>query len=68
LFLVEIAKHIIKLIIGRRAPRPTLYDLRSRGLLAAFDCSDTTELLGWQPVADRAQFVRAGIEVHAHQN
>lgn len=68
LFVAEAAKHLVKLIIGRREPRPTLYDLRSRGLLATFDCSDTTRLLGWEPTADRARFVTAGIQVHAQRN
>src|SRR5205823_3084286 len=68
LFMVDVAKHIIKLILGRRESRPTLYDFRSRGLLATFDCSDTTRLLGWRPVVDRGQFLRAGIQIHAHEN
>ena len=64
LFVFDIAKHAVKLATGRRDPPPSLRDLRSRGLVAKFDCSGAGRDLGWRPVSDRAQFVRAGIEVY----
>jgi predicted dehydrogenase len=64
LFAVELLKFLIKRFSGRREAVPSLRDLRSRGLLARFDCSDAIRDLGWQPVADREEFIRTGIEVH----
>jgi hypothetical protein len=42
---------------GRKAPYPSLYDLRSRGLSAQFDCTDAKRDLGWAPESDRERFV-----------
>lgn len=64
LLVFDIAKYAVKLAIGRRDPPPSLRDLRSRGLVAKFDCSGAGRDLGWRPVSDRAEFVRTGIEVY----
>jgi nucleoside-diphosphate-sugar epimerase len=61
LFAVELTKHFVKRLIGHRDPRPTLYDLRSRGLVASIDCADTVRDLGWHPVASRGEFLRAAL-------
>ncbi len=61
----EFGKWGIKRATGRRVPPPTLRDLRSRGMEAAFDCSDAKADLGWLPVADRAAFVARAIAVQA---
>jgi predicted dehydrogenase/nucleoside-diphosphate-sugar epimerase len=63
--LIEIAKWIVKRATGRRdAPFPSFRDLKSRGLAAQFDCSDIKRDLKWQPVSDRAEFIRRGVEVY----
>ncbi len=61
LWAVEFGKWLIKRAVGRKAPAPTLYDLRSRGLVARFDTDDAKRDLGWAPQADRAAFLRAAI-------
>jgi predicted dehydrogenase/nucleoside-diphosphate-sugar epimerase len=63
--LVEIVKWLVKRAIGRRDAPPSYGDLKSRGLVARFDTSDIKSDLGWVPVADRGEFVRRAIEVHA---
>ncbi len=68
LWLAELGKWLVKRAVGRRAPAPTLRDLRSRGMVARFDTDDAKRDLGWQPAADRPSFVRAAIEVHAEQS
>lgn len=52
----EIGKWLIKRIVGRSAPLPSLRDFKSRGLPATFDCNDAKRDLGWTPVADRKMF------------
>ncbi|MEQ9641984.1 MAG: NAD-dependent epimerase/dehydratase family protein [Alphaproteobacteria bacterium] len=61
----EVFKWLVKQAIGRRdAPYPSIADLRSRGLMARFDCADAKRDLGWSPVSDHATFVRRAIDVH----
>lgn len=60
---VDIGKWLIKRLIGRNAPFPSIRDTRSRGLVARFDCSDAKADLGWQPVADRETFIDQAIRV-----
>ena len=62
---VEIGKWLVKRAIGRSAPLPSYRDLKSRGLRARFDCADAKRDLGWRPVAERAEFVRRGVDVYA---
>ncbi len=62
---VELGKWLVKRAIGRPAPLPSYRDLKSRGLEARFDCTDAKRDLGWRPVADRAEFVRRGVDVYA---
>ena len=57
LFAIEIAKWGIKRLGGRAVPKPSLRDLKSRGLTAAFDTTAEKRLLDWHPVADRAEFI-----------
>jgi nucleoside-diphosphate-sugar epimerase len=63
----EVGKWAIKLA-ARRAGTvfPSKRDLRSRGLVARFDTSDAKRDLQWQPVADRAEFIRQAITPHAN--
>jgi predicted dehydrogenase/nucleoside-diphosphate-sugar epimerase len=62
---VEIGKWLVKKAIGRKdAPFPSWRDLRSRGLVARFDCQDLAHATGWRPLADRAEFVRRAISCH----
>jgi nucleoside-diphosphate-sugar epimerase/predicted dehydrogenase len=68
IFAVDLAKYVLKVLSGRQDSPQTLYDLRSRGLRAHFDCRDATEDLGWRPITDRAQFLQAGIDVHGRGN
>lgn len=64
LFGVEVAKWAIKVAGGRRPPWPSLRDLKSRGMVAAFDCADAKRDLAWSPAADREVFVERAIRVH----
>ena len=62
----EIAKWLIKRLAGRwNAWLPSYRQLRSHSMQARFDCEDVQRDLGWRPVADREEFVRRAIEVHA---
>ena len=66
LFAIEWVKWGVKRLSGRRdVALPSLRDLRSRGLPAAFDCCDAKRDLGWQPVVDHGRFLADGIAVHA---
>ena len=65
LWLVELGKWAVKRAGGRRPPFPSLRDLRSRGMMARFDCGDARRDLGWNPVADPAVFRARAIAVHA---
>jgi predicted dehydrogenase/nucleoside-diphosphate-sugar epimerase len=64
LFAIDIGKWMVKRAIGRRSRFPSYRDLRSRGLLARFDCTDAKERLGWSPVSERAVFIAQGIAIH----
>jgi uncharacterized protein YbjT (DUF2867 family) len=57
LFLEDLGKWGVKALTGRRAPLPSLRDIRSRGLMAEFDCTDAKRDLRWYPVADRNVFI-----------
>ena len=61
----DMAKWGIKRATGRSVPMPTKRDFLSRGARAIFDCSGAKRDLGWQPVADPAEFLRRAIQVHA---
>jgi len=67
LWIQELIKWAVKSVTGRElsAP-PTLRDLRSRGLMATFDCRDVKEALDWRPTADREFFIERGIRVYRH--
>jgi predicted dehydrogenase/nucleoside-diphosphate-sugar epimerase len=65
IFGIELMKSAVKKLSGRRDPWPSLRDFKSRGLAARFDCSAEARELGWNPVGDRAEFLRQGFEVHA---
>ena len=58
---VDIGKWLVKRLIGRSAPFPSLRDTKSRGMNARFDCSDVKADLGWKPVADRETFIDQAI-------
>lgn len=65
LWLTEMGKWAIKRVAGQKVARPYKRDLLSRGILARFDCTDAKRDLGWQPVADPAEFHRRALAVHA---
>jgi predicted dehydrogenase/nucleoside-diphosphate-sugar epimerase len=63
LYLADLMKSLVKL--GLRHPEgrlPSYKAWESRTLCAPFDCSAAKSLLGWQPVTDRKELVRRGIE------
>ncbi len=64
LWLEDIGKWVVKRAGGRRAPMPPKRDFLSRGLAARIDCADAKRDLGWQPVSDRAVFIREAVDVH----
>ncbi|MDB5452811.1 MAG: putative dehydrogenase, partial [Caulobacteraceae bacterium] len=59
----ELEKWIIKRVGGRDTPPPALRELRSRGLVASFDCDDAKRDFGWTPVSDRELFYRLALGV-----
>lgn len=64
---VDLGKWILKRLLGRKDPAPSFRDVRSQTFRARFDCGDLRRELGWAPVADRAELIRKGIEVHARR-
>lgn len=64
LYATELAKWAVKRVGGRRSPPPALRDLVSRGMEAAFDCTDAKQDLDWTPIGDAAAFHRGAIAVH----
>jgi predicted dehydrogenase/nucleoside-diphosphate-sugar epimerase len=58
-------KWMVKRIAGRKVPLTSIRDLRSRGMVARFDCSDAKADLGWQPEFDRGKFIQKAIAVHS---
>jgi predicted dehydrogenase/nucleoside-diphosphate-sugar epimerase len=57
LYAEETGKWLVKRAAGRRdAPRVTLHDLRSRGLVSRFDTGREKAELDWRPEADPARF------------
>lgn len=62
---VELFKWLVKRASGRRdAAFPSYRDLKSRGMMARFDCNDIKQTLGWRPTHDRVEFIKRGIQVH----
>ena len=61
----DMAKWSVKRITGRSVPIPSRRDFLSRGMRANFDCSAAKRDLGWHPVADRDEFLRRAIVIHA---
>ncbi len=62
---VELGKWLIKRLSGRRVALPSYRDLKSRGMAAHFDNREAKRDLDWTPVADRREFIRRAIEIHA---
>lgn len=67
LWLAEMGKWLVKRVTGRRVQRPYLRDIRSRGIAAAFDCSQAKRDLNWAPVADAQVFRKAAVMIHAEE-
>jgi nucleoside-diphosphate-sugar epimerase/predicted dehydrogenase len=65
LWLVDVAKWLVKRATGRAVPMPAKRDFLSRGMAAAFDVADARRDLGWAPVADPAVFRARAIDVQA---
>jgi nucleoside-diphosphate-sugar epimerase len=57
MWLQEAGKYLVKVMAGRARQWPSLRDLRSRSFRTALDCSDSKRDLGFDPVADREQFL-----------
>ena len=65
LWLVDVAKWLVKRATGRAVPVPAQRDFLSRGMAASFDTADAKRDLGWQPVADPGIFHARAIAVQA---
>ena len=65
LWIEDVAKWLVKRATGRAVPMPDRRDFLSRGMMAAFDCGDAKRDLGWQPVAERGEFLARAIRIHA---
>lgn len=65
LWIDDLGKWLIKRATGRAVPMPDRRDFLSRGMMAEFDCSDARRDLGWQPEAERGEFLARAIRVHA---
>lgn len=65
LWLEDSAKWVVKRATGRAVPAPAMRDFLSRGMLAAFDCTDAQNALDWHPVADPVRFRERAVLVHA---
>lgn len=62
---IEIGKWIVKHFLQRRKDNfPSYRDLKSRGMVAKFDCSDIKQDLLWKPEDDRDTFIKKGIAVY----
>lgn len=59
LYLADLGKYVLKRrLMGRDVARPLLSDWRSRAHLSRFSNARAREVLGWQPVSERAEFTR----------
>ncbi len=58
LHLEDWGKWAIKRMVGRPAAKPSMRDLRSRGLPAQFDCSIAKRDLNWAPENDPVAFIQ----------
>ncbi|MGE3332911.1 MAG: NAD-dependent epimerase/dehydratase family protein [Rhodospirillaceae bacterium] len=58
LHLEDWGKWAVKRAVGRNAAKPSMRDLRSRGLPAQFDCSIAKRDLNWAPESDPVVFIR----------
>jgi len=65
LWLVDVAKWVVKRATGRAVAMPSRRDFLSRGMAATFDIADAKRDLGWQPVADAAIFDARAVAVQA---
>ena len=61
---VETAKWLLKCAVRKPAVYTSWRDFKSRAFQAELDCRDAKSSLGWEPVADEAEFRRAAIGVH----
>jgi predicted dehydrogenase/nucleoside-diphosphate-sugar epimerase len=59
----ELKKWVVKVLVRFPERRmPSYWDWESRTQRAHFDCTATKAALGWQPVSERGELVRQGIE------
>lgn len=62
---IEIGKWLVKRFLQHRQDNfPSFRDLKSRGLVAKFDCSDIKQDLGWTPESNRERFITKGISIY----
>ena len=63
-YLRDMVKWVVKVAVRHPERRlPSYRDWESRTQRAVFDCTAAKTTLGWQPVSDRTELVRQGIEV-----
>lgn len=65
---MEIGKWFVKLVGGRQGlVFPSYRDLRSRALFTAFQCNLAREVLGWQPVEEREDFLDKTVRIYGQK-
>ena len=65
----EWLKWLVKKIAGRNGVRaPAMRDLKSRGMVSAFDTTEEKRILGWRPCADEEEFRKRAIYPHCEVN
>ena len=62
-YLLDMLKWVVKVTVRHPERRmPSYRDWKSRTQQAHFDCTAAKTVLGWNPVSDRGELVRKGIE------
>jgi nucleoside-diphosphate-sugar epimerase len=62
-YLLDLMKWVVKVAVRHPERRmPSWRDWKSRTQQARFDCSAAKTVLGWNPVSERGELVRKGIE------
>jgi predicted dehydrogenase/nucleoside-diphosphate-sugar epimerase len=62
-YLLDMLKWLVKVAVRHQEQQmPSYHDWQSRRQLAQFDCAAAKKVLGWNPVSERGELVRKGIE------
>lgn len=59
-----VVRWFLKMASGRFDPFPNFHEINCGGIYGSFDNQEIKRDLGWQPVADRNEFIREGIDIH----